>query len=151
MSVAALQLLLPKVLRRMVSLVVNVDVSTLNVRQRLNFDLQGFGAVVGLFDGLARTVSRERIMGEWVMAMYVKCCSMAVSAVTPIKSWNSWYAVLNHRQMIRDDSRIAPMGSIHHRTLAPRTANARPGPLMNRSFLWSSQRMRIWLYVLRRA
>ena len=43
------------------------------------------------------------------------------------------------------------MGSIHQRTLAPSTAHARPGPLMKRSFLWSSQRMRIWLYVLRRA
>jgi hypothetical protein len=52
-STAALQLLLPKVLRRMARLVVNVDVSTLNIRQRLDLDLQRFGAVVRLLDGLA--------------------------------------------------------------------------------------------------
>jgi hypothetical protein len=67
---------------------------------------------------------------------------MCVSAVTPMSSWNSEYAVLDQRKMIKALNIMAPMESIHHRSLAPPTLVKIPNPLMNRSFLWSSHKMR---------
>ena len=68
-----------------------------------------------------------------------------------MRSWNSEYAVRDQRKMINTESIIAPIGSNHHFNFDPPTLVKTPNPLMKRSFLWSSQRMRIWLYVLRRA
>ena len=38
-----------------------------------------------------------------------------------------------------------------YRSFEPPTLVSRPNPLMKRSFLWSSHKMRIWLYLLRSA
>lgn len=81
--------------------------------------------------------------------MYVMCCNIFVSAVTPIRSWNSLYAVLLQRKIIKTDKIIAPIGSIHHFSFEPPTLVKIPKPLINKSFLWSSHKMRTWLYLLR--
>jgi len=53
--------------------------------------------------------------------MYVISCKVGVSADTPISSRNSDLAVLSHKNAIRTDSRIEPIGSIHHLSLLPST------------------------------
>ncbi|MBE3048800.1 hypothetical protein IMZ48_41140 [Candidatus Bathyarchaeota archaeon] len=63
------------------------------------------------------------------------------SAVTPMSSWNSSYAVCSHSPPIKIDSRIAPTGSIHHRSLLPPTEVSIPSPLIKRSFRWSRHRI----------
>src|SRR5271155_611219 len=78
-------------------------------------------------------------------------CCVSVSAVTPINSWNSEYAVRSHSTLIKHESTMAPMGSSHHLSLLPPMEVIIPKPLMMRSLRWSSQRMRIWLYCFRRA
>ena len=67
------------------------------------------------------------------LQIYVINCSILVSAVTPMSNWNSEYEVLDQRKMIKTDNIIAPMGSIHHLSLAPPTEVKIPKPLMNRS------------------
>jgi hypothetical protein len=52
MRAAALQLLLPVVLRRMVGLVIDVDVAALDVGERFELDLERFCDVVRFLDGL---------------------------------------------------------------------------------------------------
>ncbi len=91
-------------------------------------------------------------MRLWLdLQTYVTNRKKSASAETPTSSLNSDHAVRIHRKLIRTDRMMAPMGSIHHLSFDPPTLVRRPTPLMKRSLRWSSQRMRIWLYLLRRA
>ena len=78
------------------------------------------------------------------MDIYVIHCCICVSAVTPMSSWNSEEAVWSQRTEIRQESRMAPMGSMYHFIFEPAMEVRRPKKLMRRSLRWSHQRMRIW-------
>ena len=61
--------------------------------------------------------------------IYVINCRVGVSADTPISSKNSDLAVLNHKNAISTDSKIEPIGSIHHLSLLPNTEVMTPNLL----------------------
>ena len=52
MRAAALQLLFPEVLRGVTGFIIDVDVTSLDIRERFEFDLQRLGDVVRFLDGL---------------------------------------------------------------------------------------------------
>lgn len=57
---------------------------------------------------------------------------------------NSEHAVRSQRTEMRQESKMAPEGSMYHFSFEPPTEVSRPKELMMRSLRWSSQRMRTW-------
>jgi hypothetical protein len=67
------------------------------------------------------------------LQIYVICCNICVSAVTPMSNWNSEYAVLDHKKIMSTDRIMAPIGSSHQTSLLPPTLVKIPNPLIERS------------------